>query len=215
MSSVTPSTLLDALQWRYATKQFQAGKAIPADLWSALEDSLVLTPSSFGLQPWKFLVVDTPSTREQLQSVSWNQPQTTEASRFVVFTVRTGMEEGDINQWIARLAEVQGKQTEDFAPLQGMISGFVGRMSPEAILAWNTRQAYIALGQFMAAAAVLGIDTCPMEGIDAASYDRILGLNGSGYTTVVACAVGYRSDSDKYAKLPKARFRKEQLVEVV
>lgn len=212
MSQVSPSTLIHALEWRYATKQFRPGIAIPDSEWAALEQSLVLTPSSFGLQPWKFIVVDNPTLRAELQAVSWNQPQTTEASRFVVFTVRTGMEEGDINRWISRLGEVQGKTPEDLAPLQGMISGFASRMTPEAILAWNTRQAYIALGQFMASAAALGIDTCPMEGIDAASYDRILGLNGSGYTTVVACAAGYRDEADRYAHLPKARFEAQQVI---
>jgi nitroreductase len=215
MTPVTPCTLLDALQWRYATKQFQPGSTIPDDVWTALEDSLVLTPSSFGLQPWKFLVVDDPSLRAELQAVSWNQPQTTEASRFVVFTVRTGLEAADIDRWMSCLSEIQGKSADDLAPLKGMISGFTGRMSPEMILTWNTRQAYIALGQFMAAAALLGVDTCPMEGIDAASYDRILGLNGSGYTTVVACAAGYRNPADKYASAPKARFSKDHVVRYI
>lgn len=212
MTPIAPCSLLDSLNWRYATKQFLPDATIPDDVWNALESSLVLTPSSFGLQPWKFLVIDDSSRRAELQSVSWNQPQTTEASRLIVFTVRTGLEAADIDRWMACLGDVQGKSAEDLAPLKGMISGFAGRMSPEAILTWNTRQAYIALGQFMASAALLGVDTCPMEGIDAASYDRILGLNGSGYTTVVACAAGYRNDADKYAQLPKARFGKDQVV---
>jgi nitroreductase len=87
-----------------------------------------------------------------------------------------------------------------------MIAGFAETMSREARHAWNTRQVYIALGQLMTAAAVLGIDTCPMEGISAAAYDRILGLENSGYATAVACALGYRSADDKYAAAPKARF---------
>jgi nitroreductase len=78
--------------------------------------------------------------------------------------------------------------------------------------AWNTRQIYIALGQFMAAAAVLGIDTCPLEGIDPSGYDRVLGLEDTDYATVVACAVGYRAEDDRYASMPKARFAREAVI---
>jgi nitroreductase len=78
--------------------------------------------------------------------------------------------------------------------------------------AWQSRQVYIALGQFMAAAAVIGIDTCPMEGIEPAKYDEILGLAGTGYATVVGCAAGYRATDDKYATTPKVRFRTEDVV---
>ena len=113
---------------------------------------------------------------------------------------------GLIDAWINRMAVVQGKSPQDVAPLRGMIAGFAERMSLEERHEWNVRQVYIALGQLMAAAAVIGIDACPMEGISASSYDRILGLDGGGYATVVACALGYRSVDDKYATTPKARF---------
>ena len=204
--------LLTALNWRYATKVFDSSKKIPAETWAAIEESLVLTPSSFGLQPWKFLVVGNPATRAKLLPDSWNQPQVTDASHFVVLTARTDLTMADIDAWISRMAEVQNQGAEAVAPLKGMIAGFAETMSCEARHAWNARQVYIALGQLMTSAAVLGIDTCPMEGISAAAYDRILGLEGSGYATAVACALGYRADTDKYAGIPKARFDRSQLV---
>lgn len=207
--------LVAALSWRYATKQFDASRKIPAETWDALEQSLVLTPSSFGLQPWKFLVVENPATRAKLLPDSWNQPQVTDASHFVVMTARTDLSPADIDAWISRMAEVQNKGPEDVAPLKGMIAGFAERMSEEDRREWNVRQVYIALGQLMAAAAVLGIDACPMEGISAAAYDRILGLEGSGYATVVACALGYRAASDKYATTPKARFERSRVIQHV
>jgi nitroreductase len=210
--SLPPDQLLAALRWRYATKQFDASRRIPADVWDALEESLVLTPSSFGLQPWKFLVVENPAVRGKLLAESWNQPQVTDASHFVVLTARTDLTVEDIDAWISRMAEVQGKPPEAVAPLKGMIIGFAERMGHEDRQAWNIRQAYIALGQLMAAAAVLGIDACPMEGISATAYDRVLGLEGSGYATVVACALGYRSEQDKYATTPKARFEREKVI---
>ena len=213
--SMTTDQLLAALSWRYATKQFDATRKIPAETWTAIEDSMVLTPSSFGLQPWKFLIVENPDVRTTLLAESWNQPQVTDASHFVVLTARTDLTMEDIEAWISRMAEVQNKDAEAVAPLKGMIAGFAERMSAEDRQEWNARQIYIALGQLMAAAAVLGIDACPMEGISAAAYDRVLGLEGSGYATVVACALGYRADSDKYATTPKARFDRSQVIEHV
>ena len=213
--SMTTDQLLAALSWRYATKQFDATRKIPAETWTAIEDSMVLTPSSFGLQPWKFLIVENLDVRAKLLAESWNQPQVTDASHFVVLTARTDLTMEDIEAWISRMAEVQNKDAEAVAPLKGMIAGFAERMSAEDRQEWNARQIYIALGQLMAAAAVLGIDACPMEGISAAAYDRVLGLEGSGYATVVACALGYRADSDKYATTPKARFDRSQVIEHV
>ena len=210
-----PDQLLSALRWRYATKQFDPSRKIPADVWAALEESLVLTPSSFGLQPWKFLVVRDPAIRAKLVTESWSQPQVTDASHFLVLTARTDLAQADIDSWIACMAETQGKPAEAVAPLKGMIEGFAERMSHDERHAWNVRQVYIALGQLMTAAAVLGIDSCPMEGISAPAYDRILGLEGSGYATVVACALGYRSADDKYAAAPKARFDRSRVIQVI
>lgn len=209
---MTHQDLLASLHFRYATKQFDPSRIIPAETWDALEESLVLTPSSFGLQPWKFIVVEDPSVRARLLPESWNQPQVTEASHFLVLTARTDLTTQDIDAWIARMAEVQGKTVESVAPLKGMIAGFAERMSHDERQAWNVRQVYIALGQLMTAAAVLGIDSCPMEGISNSSYDRILGLEGSGYATAVACALGYRSPDDKYAAMPKSRYQRNQVI---
>lgn len=211
--AMTTDQLLASLHWRYATKQFDVSRRIPAETWAALEDSLVLTPSSFGLQPWKFIVVENPAVRAKLLPDSWNQAQVTHASHFVVLTARTDLTAADIDAWVTRMAEVQGKPVDSLAPLKGMIVGFAETMSVDERHDWNVRQVYIALGQLMTAAAALGIDTCPMEGISKSAYDRILGLEGTGYATVVACALGYRSDADKYAASPKARFDKSRVIQ--
>ena len=205
--------VLNALRWRYATKQFDESRKINAEQWSAIEESLVLTPSSFGLQPWKFLIVKDRSIRRELGAESWNQPQVTDASHLVLLTTRTDLAQPDIDAWINRMAEVQNCPTENFAQLAGMISGFSSSMSANERRAWNSRQVYIALGQLMTTSAMLGIDSCPLEGINPAAYDRILGLENSGYATVVACALGYRSASDKYAEFPKARFDRTRVIE--
>ncbi len=210
--TLAPDELVAALRWRYATKRFDPTRKIPAATWDALEESLILTPSSFGLQPWKFLVIGDPGVRANLATESWQQPQVTEASHFLVLTARTDLNATDVEAWMRCLAEVQGRGPDALAPLKGMIEGFAQAMSHEARAGWNIRQTYIALGQLMAAAAVLGIDACPMEGISTAGYDHLLGLAGSGYATVVACALGYRAADDKYASLPKARFDRSRVI---
>ena len=210
--TIQPNDLLAALRFRYATKAFDPARKIPAETWDAFEKSLVLTPSSFGLQPWKFLVIDAAEIREKLKAASWNQPQLTDASHLVVLTARTDLTQADIDSWIARLSEIQGTPIEALAGLSGMISSFSSAMTPAEKQAWNTRQVYIALGQLMTSAAVLGIDSCPLEGISPADYDTILGLSGTGYATAVACALGYRSPEDKYAVAPKARFPDAQVI---
>jgi nitroreductase len=210
---MTANDLLSALGFRYATKQFDASRRISADDWDAIEQSLVLTPSSFGLQPWKFLVVGDPAVRARLLPESWNQPQVTDASHFVVLAARTDLTQADIDAWITHMAGTLGKPLEAVAPLKGMIEGFAERMSREERHGWNMRQVYIALGQLMTSAAVMGIDSCPMEGISNAGYDRVLGLEGSGYATAVACALGYRSADDKYATAPKVRFDRAKVIQ--
>lgn len=210
---ISAQELLDALNFRYATKAFDPGRKISEKTWGAIEQSLALTPSSFGLQPWKFLVIKSSEIREKLKEASWGQGQVTEASHLVVFTTRTDLDQKDIDSWITRLSYVQETPTEALAGLSGVISSFSGAMSISEKQSWNTRQVYIALGQLMTAAALMGIDTCPLEGISPADYDEILGLKGSGYATVVGCALGYRAADDKYASAKKARFPLEQIVE--
>jgi nitroreductase len=210
---ISPSDLLASLNFRYATKAFDSSRKISSDTWSILETSLTLTPSSFGLQPWKFIVVESPEIREKLKAVSWGQNQVTDASHLVVLTARTDLTQQDIDKWIACLSEAQNTPLENLAGYAGMIASFSSNMSQPEKQAWNTRQVYIALGQLMTAAAVLGIDTCPLEGISPNGYDEILSLQNSGYATAVACAIGYRSADDKYADAKKARFPSTDLIE--
>ena len=209
---ISPSDLLASLNFRYATKAFDFSRKIDSDTWSALETALTLTPSSFGLQPWKFIVIDSPEIREKLKAVSWGQNQVTDASHLVILTARTDLTQQDIDKWIACLSVAQGTPAENLAGYAGMIASFSSNMSQTEKQAWNTRQVYIALGQLMTAAAVLEIDTCPLEGISPNDYDEILGLKNSGYATAVACALGYRSADDKYADAKKARFPAADLI---
>ena len=211
MNTITSDQLLGRLRWRYATKQFDPAAKIPEADWAALEETLILTPSSFGLQPWRFVVVNDPATRERLVPVSWDQRQPADASHFVVFAVPTKFGETEIDALLARTVELRGGEISALAGYRGMMTGsLLGRTDGE-LRQWMIRQVYIALGNFMTSAAMLGIDTCPMEGLDPAKYDEILGLPARGLATVVACAAGYRAAGDKYAALAKVRFKAESL----
>lgn len=210
---LTPESLLETLSWRYATKKFNSSKKIDAATWKALEESLALTPSSYGLQPWKFLVVQDPELRAKLREQSWGQGQVTDASHLVVFTHRTDITEADVDRYLARIAEVRGVSLESLAGFRKMmVDNLVNRGQRSDIPEWTARQTYIALGQLMTAAAALGVDATPMEGLDPKAYDRILGLEGTGYATTMACALGYRAEDDGYAQLPKVRFATDELV---
>ena len=210
------SQLLDALHWRYATKVFDANKVIPSDVWSTLEQSLVLTPSSYGLQPYHFLVVQNAATRAALLPHSWGQKQVVDCSHYVVFTARTEMTLADVDKLIQRTVEIRKLPAGALEAYRGMMLGdVVNGPRGKAAHEWAARQCYIALGGLMTAAAVLGVDACPMEGLVPAEYDKVLKLDGTGYKTVVACALGYRAAGDKYASLTKIRYETAELVKVI
>jgi nitroreductase len=213
MSVITGEELLQQLHWRYATKQFDPRRKInPAD-WAALEDALVLSPSSFGLQPWKFVVVTNPVLREKLVPASWGQRQVADASHLVVFALKKNFSEADVAAYVRRISEVRGIPSEALAGYHGMMVGslFKGR-DAAARARWSALQIYIALGNFLTSTALLGIDACPMEGIEPAKYDEILGFDALGLGTVVVATAGYRAATDKSAALKKVRFAKSEVL---
>lgn len=210
----TPADLLSALNWRYACKVFDPTKKIPAETWAALEQTLVLTPSSFGLQPWKFLVIDDAELREMLVPHAWRQRQVADASHLVIMTVPKAVSEDYIDANIMRMAEVRGGTPDALIGFRKMVAGFRADLEAKGGLEqWAKLQAYIALGQFMLAAAMLGLDTCPMEGFEPAKFDEVLGLDAQGWTAAVLCPVGYRHADDRYAALPKVRFESKDVIE--
>ena len=212
MNTINNEQLLSRLNWRYATKKFDSSKKIPAETWTALEESLVLTPSSYGAQPWKFIVVTDPAVRARLTPASYGQAQINDASHLIVFAAKQNFSEADVDAHLKNLAIIQGAPLEALAPLRGMLVGSVVKALDEtARNAWARNQAYIALGNLLNSAALLGIDVCPMEGFDRAQYDEILGLKAQGLASAVIATLGYRLPTDKYANAPKVRFPKEQV----
>lgn len=208
--------LLSAHQWRYATKKFDATKKIDEATWRVLEDTLVLTPSSYGLQPWKFLIVQNAEKRQELLQASWKQSQVVDCSHMVVMVVKEKLDEEHVEKYLQSMCETRGIERASLDGLKKVMAGdLLNGPRAQVITEWASRQAYIALGNLMTNCALLGIDACPMEGINPQKYDEILGLTGSGWKTVVACPVGYRAEDDKYSKMKKVRFNNSEVVKII
>lgn len=213
LPKISPADAISVLQWRYATKVFDPTKSLTADQANALEQSLVLSPSSFGLQPWKFLVVSNKELRAKIRPLAWNQSQVTDASHLYVLAAKNILDKSDVDRLITATAAGRGVSEESLAGYRSVVESFIQSMSPEALLTWNKLQVYIALGQLMTTAAFLGIDTCPMEGFERGPVDELLGLPSTGYTTAVLCPVGFRDESDKYGRAPKVRYAPSELLD--
>lgn len=209
---VSPETVLAQLKWRYATKKFDPTKKIAPELWAQLESAAIHAPSSYGLQPWKFVVVTDPEVRKKLHPVSFNQPQILDASHLVVFVAKNPPTPADIDAYVARTAQVRGTTVEALDGFKQMMLGSLSRMDSAQAHRWAARQTYIALGVFLASAALMGVDACPMEGFLPEKYDEILGLKEQGLGSVVLATAGYRSADDKNAALAKVRFDASDVV---
>ncbi len=215
MPTIAPENLLTQLKWRYAVKAFDPARKIAPETWTALEQAAILAPSSYGLAPWSIVVVSDPAVRQKLRAVSWNQPQITDASHLVVFARRRVVDPAHIERYIARIAQVRAVAPESLDGFKKMMLGASAdpaKVPGGSMDNWTGRQTYIALGFFLEAAALLGVDACPMEGFDPAQYDQILNLGSRGLAATVIAAAGYRAASDSYANLAKVRFDPKDVI---
>ena len=172
---------------------------------------MVLTPSSFGLQPWKFLVIESQQVKDQLPAISWGQSQPKDCSHVVVFASLRTLTVEHVDHFLRDVARTRSTTIASLEGYRKVILGFMDATSGTHDV-WSTHQTYIALGQLMATAAALGIDACPMEGIVPTKYDELLGLAGGLYATRVACALGYRHADDGYAHNAKVRFEADDVI---
>lgn len=203
---------LQKLNWRYATKGFDPAKKLSAEQVEGLLEALRLAPSSFGLQPWKFVLVENAELRAKLRASSWNQAQITDASHLIVLCRKDKLTQADVNAYIEATARTREQELASLDGFRDMMHGFLEAMDAEKAGIWSSKQVYIALGVLLSACAAADIDSCPMEGFDAAQYDEILDLPAKGLHAVVVCPVGFRSADDKYAMAKKVRYSKEELI---
>jgi nitroreductase/dihydropteridine reductase len=203
--------IIEALNWRYATKQFDPSKKLSQKEFDALTEAMRLSPSSFGLQPWKFIVVSNPEVRAKLREAAYGQAQVTDASHLIVIAAEKNLSEASVARYVKSTSDVRGVPVESLKAMSDMLNGAIARLNPEQRTEWAARQAYIALGVLVAAAAIEGIDAGPMEGFDPAKFDEILGLDKLGVTSKAMVALGHRLDTDPYIAMKKVRFPKEEV----
>jgi len=204
-------SLIEKLQWRAAVKQFDQSKKISTEQLDNLLSAVQLAPTSLGLQSFKVIVVQDAETREKLRAVGYNQAQITDSAALFVFASVTNLDEQFGKSFIDLVASVRNVDRASLEGYEQMVLGTLSSRTAEQKLEWSHKQAYIALGVLLSAAADLGIDAAPMEGFDAAKFDEILGLKEKGLTTTVIAAVGFRSEDDQYSKMIKVRRSKEEL----
>ncbi len=211
-NNINKEAILEQLNWRYAVKQYDASKKVTDEDWATIERSLTLAPSSFGLQPYKFIVVTDPAIREKLKPAAYGQSPITDASHLVVFAYKKTLSDADVEHFVERISEVRGQDRGSLLEYENMIKDSAKRaIDGGYIETWNSRQAYIPLGFLLETAALLGVDATPMEGFDPVQFNEILGL--TDYSAVALAAVGYRdAEHDWLAPLPKVRMPDEELI---
>ena len=200
------NTTIKQLNWRYATKKFDNTKKLSKEQEHVLHEALRLSASSFGIQPWMFVVVKDHKLREELRKHAWGQAQITDASEIIVLCAIKDMTDDNIEKYVKRTAEVKNIPIESLHDFKNMMLSSIQGRSSEDLLQWNAKQIYIALGTLLTAAAIEHIDACPMEGFDKKKFDEVLELNKYGITAQVVCALGFRSEDDPAAQAKKVRF---------
>ena len=206
--------IVKALEWRYAVQSFDpAQKVSEADLRTILESGR-LAPSSFGLEPWKFIVVENTEIRAKLQAVSYGQPKVSEASHLVVIARRTDTRENIVRERLERTAKIQHQDAQALAGFKEMLDGVIKGRDDVTLDIWNSRQVYIALGMMMETASLLGVDNAAMEGFDPKGVDEVLGLSKQNLTATVLLSLGYRG-VDPSADRPKVRRDPTEVIEFV
>ncbi|MCB0420432.1 MAG: NAD(P)H-dependent oxidoreductase [Bdellovibrionales bacterium] len=208
-------SLIDSMNWRYATKQFDPEKKLSDEVRDALAESLRLTASSFGLQAWKFLFIRSQEVKELLKPATFNQNQITDCSDVVVLTAPREVGEVQIDRYIHHMAQVRQVDVSTLDGFKGYLAGFIKNKSENDVAQWVDKQIYIALGNLLTSAAILQVDTCAIEGFKSSAYDDILKLKENGLRSVVVCALGYRQSADKHATHLKVRFPINEVVEYI
>ncbi len=208
------SSHLESLNWRYATKKFNPTAHLTDEQWQAIEDTLRLCPSSLGIQPWRFIVVDSTELRQQLRDASFGQSQVTDASHYVVLCGRRELNDDDLSRFVDSKKEILGLSDEQAEQALTRYKGFsIFWDSPEKLKSYIESQIHLAAGFVSHAVAQWRIDSCMIGGMMPEQYDAILGLDGTPYRAVLGIAFGHRHEEDSHAQDPKVRYSADEVIE--
>lgn len=203
--------LIEALNWRYATKRM-TGEKVPAEKLDRILEAIRLAPTSGGLQPFQVIVITDPALKEQLKPAANNQPQITESGALLVFAAWASLSEKHIDDYMSLIMQERGVTAESLAPFSTSLKGSMLPRGDEANFNWAARSTFIALGAGIIAAANEQVDASPMEGFNPPAVDEILGLKEQGLRSVALLGLGYRDEAtDFLARAKKVRKSKAQL----
>ena len=205
------NTFLENQNWRYATKKFDSSKKITDKDLTILKEAIRLSSSSYGLQPYKILIVENPELRAKLKPASWNQSQVTDASHLIVFASDTNVTENKIDDYLKSICEIRNLPQDAMNGYGAYMKSVLLKLSPEELKIWTAKQTYLALGNLLNAAAELHIDSTPMEGFVPEQVNEILGLNELGLTASLMATIGYRHEEDSNQFNKKVRKSNEEL----
>ncbi len=205
------SNFIENANWRYATKKFDTTKKVSEKDLATLKESIRLSASSFGLQPYKVILVENPELRAKLQSASWGQAQIVEASHLVVFANITNFGEQHVDEYFDNLTTTREIQMEAVQGYKDFVKNFINTLPVDVKNVWTSKQTYIALGNLLNAAAELKIDVTPMEGFEPQKYNEILGLDELGLNASLVATIGYRHEEDGLQHLKKVRKSEKEL----
>lgn len=202
------STFLENLQWRFATKSFDTERKVSEQDLETILNAIRFAPSSAGMQPYQVLVITNPEVRAKISEVAYGQPQVTQASHLLVFCARND-HPARAERMLELLSEGDATKRAELAPLENILVGSYTPFmtTPEKAFAWGARQAYIALGFGLAAAAEMQIDACPMEGFDPAGVHKVLGLPENIWP-LAFLTLGYRTAGPSR---PKFRYPEDEI----
>jgi nitroreductase/dihydropteridine reductase len=198
--------LIQSLNWRYAAKKLNPTLAVPQDKVSRIVEAVRLTATSSGLQPYELFVVTNKEVRERIKPIAWNQAQITDGSHLLVFAAWDNYTVDRINHMFDLTNDERGFKNEGWENYRQMLLKSYPQRDAEVNYQHAARQAYIAVGTALIAAAAEEVDATPMEGFDPAALDEILGLRARGLRSVVIMPLGYRAtEGDWLVNLKKVR----------
>lgn len=205
------NTFLENQNWRYATKKFDSTKKISTEDFNLLKEAIRLSSSSFGMQPYKIIIVENPEVRAQLQTAAWGQSQIVDASHLLVFANITNFGNDDIDSVLNVFTSERGLPENALDGYGGFIKSKIATLPEEVKNVWTAKQTYLALGNLLNAAAELKIDVTPMEGFDPSAVNKILGLEKLGFNASLLATIGYRHEEDETQHYKKVRKSTEEL----
>ena len=206
------SKIIEALEWRYATKKFDANRNLTKDKIEILKKAFNLTASSFGLQPVKLLIIHNQEIQDNLVSASMNQQQVADASHVLVFCVEKNIDPSYIDSYFKNVKEIRNTPNDILKPYKEYLHSHFENKPSKDIKNWATKQAYLAMGNLLTICAIEKIDACPMEGFDTNGYDELLNLSDKGLSSVLVMPIGYRAEDDMFADFKKVRKTLEEAV---